>query len=83
MGDQRRMAAGDVHAMPLVHVQLGHGLGHRHAHAHALIVGQRDDAADPPAVLPADQRHRAQNATGTPSHRARKQRAYCANAPLK
>ena len=44
--------------MPLPHVHLGHGLGHRHADAHALVVGQRDDAADSPAVLAADQRHR-------------------------
>ena len=40
MGDQRRVAGGDVHAMPLAHVQLGHRLGHRHADADALVVGQ-------------------------------------------
>ena len=56
MGDQRRVAGRDVHAMALAHVQFGHRLGHGHADADALVVGQRDDAADAPAVLVADQR---------------------------
>ena len=57
MGDQRRMAAGDVHAMSLVNVQFRHRLGYRRADADALVVGQGDDAADSPAILLSDQRH--------------------------
>ena len=56
MGDERRVACGDVDAVALLHVQVGDGLGDRHADADALVVGQRDDAADSPAALVPDQR---------------------------
>ena len=58
MRDHRRMTGRDVQPLAGGDVLRGHRLGCPHAHADALIIRQRDDAADSPMSAPADDRQR-------------------------